>query len=969
MSISAPSLEEAFFWRRFSALGWCSMHTILLQFFLLLTNHKKIFKNKLFCILLYVPAALCIYAFSISSNLTNNIYNLEYTYWGWINISNNTIWDTYYNLYYGVFSIVGIILLWNWGKKSNEKRIVKQSRCILSTFIIAIILGTLTDIILNSFLDKSMPQIAPIIILIPIFTIFYSIRKHGLMNVHNSPGEELILNDINRERMSHYFVISLITGSILNFISQYFIYNTNLRDCGLFSIEVILIAVSVELLQRLNIPTHLKNNYLVILISLAVILTTFQFVEYSGATIWAYPFIYIIAFIAFNDRKMLSVLAVVVVLSQIVLWILKPATTITIDGVDYFTRIVSILLAFGFARYINNIYITRLNENAEQMRYQKLIANISSEFITVDSSNLEEKINIMFKKCGKFFEVDRVYLFIIDRERRTMTNTYEWCKNGVEYFNDTSIEFSSKLFPLLSNDLKEKGMLYFPDMKAISEKESKEIRKITKRKILSLIAMPIVINGKIQGILGFETVRKIKKWDENHIDMLKIGANLLGDAVTKVNSEKMLDFMAYYDQLTKLPNHILFKEKTSQAIKYNGTNCNSLAVLFLDLDSFKSVNDTLGHEAGDYLLITLAKKISKAVSKNDVVARFGGDKYVILVNNRNNKNQIIRTAEKIMNIFNSPIEIKDQEFFITASMGVAIYPLDGEDVENLIKNAEVAMYNAKGESKNKYELCSQDMKDKIKRETELSNLLYRALEKNELSLYYQPQINVKSGKIVGLEALLRWENREFGNIPPKIFIPLAEKTGLINQIGEWVIRTACTQNKIWHDKGIKVRMAVNLSTIQFRNSNLVTMLMEIINETKLDPNQLEIEITESMLINDRDYLVEIMKQLKGIGIYLAIDDFGTEYSSLSRLNMLPIDRIKMDIRFVQGIEGNDKDRAIVNIIINLAKNLDIDVIAEGVENKKQFDFLAERMCDEIQGFYFYKPMTASEVEEILIDKR
>ena len=967
MSISARNLESCLLWRRISALGWCGMHSMLLHFFLLLTGRKKLLKHWWFYLLLYSPAVICLYVFSISTNMTRALYNFEHTSWGWINISGNTAWDKFYNIYYVSFSIVGMTLLWWWGKMSQDKKYIKQSRVILNSFFIAIILGTITDTIFNAFLKITVPQMAPIIILIPISTIFYSTKKHGLMNLQKIPREELILSVASRERICHYFVVAMITGSILNFISQYFIYGIELKNCAFFSVEVICVALIIELVQHLKLTDEIKDNFILVLICFITVITTFQFIQFGSLTVWAYPFIFIVAFIAFNECKMLIVLGATILTTQTIVWILKPNVIVKIDGVNYFIRIVLFILAIGFARYINKIYVIRLNENAEQIRYQKLIANISSEFIKVNVSNLEEKINNMLKKSGEFFDVDRVYLLMIDSENETMTKTHEWCNNGIESSNQVIIDISIRTFPWLKSEIKEKGMLYVQDMREIQIDDYNEIQNITKQNIQSLIAIPIISNGKTQGVLGFDSVKSIKRWDENHIEMLKVGANLLGNAITKVNSEKMLDFMAYYDQLTKLPNHILFKDRVNQAIQLARVNGKAIGVLFLDLDSFKAVNDTLGHEAGDDLLKIIAGEISKGIQKSDVVARFGGDKFIVLINSILNQKDILKAAEKIMEIFNTPINIRNQEFFITASMGISVYPVDGKNVENLIKNAEVAMYNAKGKCKNQFELCSQEMKDDIKRETELSNLLYRALERNELKLYYQPQVNIQSREIVGFEALLRWNNSEFGNVPPSIFIPIAEKTGLINQIGEWIIRTACAQNKAWQDLGLpKFRMGVNLSPIQFRNSKLASKLENILKETELEPEDLEIEITESMLVKDKDYLIDIMKDLKNLGVYIAIDDFGTEYSSLSRLNMLPIDRIKMDIRFVRGIEGNDKDRAIVNIILNLAKNLDINVIAEGVENKTQLEYLSQRMCDEVQGFYFYKPMPAEEIEEILL---
>ena len=285
----------------------------------------------------------------------------------------------------------------------------------------------------------------------------------------------------------------------------------------------------------------------------------------------------------------------------------------------------------------------------------------------------------------------------------------------------------------------------------------------------------------------------------------------------------------------------------------------------------------------------------------------------------------------------------------------------------MIKNADLAMYAAKNKGRNQYTLCSPGMKEEMLKRMKLINGLYRALERNELVLYYQPQISVITKEIIGIEALIRWNHPEFGMIPPKTFIPLAEQTGLIKPIGQWVLRTACRQNKEWRDKGLPpLRIAVNLSVEQFRDPELIDTVARVLEETGLEPRYLELEITESATSYDPDYIIPVLHELKKLGVSIAIDDFGTEYSSLSRLKELPVDRIKIDMRFVQSITESDKDEAIARTVVQLAKNLRLNVTAEGVETETQFQFFGSQMCDEVQGFYFFKPMPAAEVETILV---
>ena len=423
--------------------------------------------------------------------------------------------------------------------------------------------------------------------------------------------------------------------------------------------------------------------------------------------------------------------------------------------------------------------------------------------------------------------------------------------------------------------------------------------------------------------------------------------------------------MAYYDHLTGIPNRILFSDRLSQAIHLAKRNERFVGVLFLDLDGFKMVNDTMGHSGGDALLKELARGLHSRLRKTDTLARFGGDEFLLLINNLTDEKDIIKIADTIMELFKHPFSISEQEFYVTASIGIAMYPLDGEDAETLIKNADLAMYMAKERGKNRYVLCTNDMKEEVERNIQLSNQLYRAQERDEMVLYYQPQVKLCTGEITGLEVLLRWRHPEHGLIPPNIFIPLAEANGTINGIGEWVLKTAVHQNRMWQDKGFPaVRIAVNLSAVQFNNPNLVDCVESIVMASKLEPKYLELEITESIATKESSNIIDALNRLKKLGISISIDDFGTEYSSLNRLKLLPIDRIKIDMQFIQGIESSEKDQAITKVIINLAKSLGLEVLAEGVETVPQLEFLNQKMCDEVQGYYYYKPMPAEEIEDL-----
>jgi diguanylate cyclase (GGDEF)-like protein len=480
----------------------------------------------------------------------------------------------------------------------------------------------------------------------------------------------------------------------------------------------------------------------------------------------------------------------------------------------------------------------------------------------------------------------------------------------------------------------------------------------------STIQVPILGGDRIIGFLGFDQIRIRRPWRMDDLELLRVLANVISDAIKKVETEREINELAYFDTLTGLPNRILFNNRLEKAMALAKRNRRFLGVIFIDLDGFKEVNDTLGHNWGDHLLQCIAKRLLGCVRKYDTVARFGGDEFLVMVPQLSRREDLEEIAKKILAVFLQPVIMEEQEVFVNASCGIAIYPEDGETGSMLIKNADLAMYEAKKHGKGQFVFCSEKMKHSLVEKMYMTNSLYRALEKNELFLHYQPQVSANSQEIVGFEALLRWNHKKLGAIAPSEFIPIAEKTGLINSIGEWVLLTACAQNKAWQDAGLApVQMAVNLSVEQFRTDDLESIVRNCLAETGLDPRYLELEITESIAMKESGDIANCLHKLKDMGVSISIDDFGTEFSSLSRLKDLPVDRIKIDMQFIQGIAVNPKDESIIEVMIHLAKKLGLKVIAEGVETETQLGFLKDEDCDEIQGYYYYKPLSKEAIEK------
>jgi diguanylate cyclase (GGDEF)-like protein/PAS domain S-box-containing protein len=430
--------------------------------------------------------------------------------------------------------------------------------------------------------------------------------------------------------------------------------------------------------------------------------------------------------------------------------------------------------------------------------------------------------------------------------------------------------------------------------------------------------------------------------------------------------EAEMSHLAQHDALTKLPNRTLLQDRLSQAITIAGRNGTRIAVLFVDLDGFKHINDSLGHVIGDRLLQSVAKRLLASVRTSDTVSRVGGDEFVVLLSEVAHAGDAGVKAGKILAALNAPLEIDQHNLRVTASIGVTTYPEDGQETAMLIKNADLAMYQAKENGRNNYQFFEKDMNVRaLERQSVEENLCF-ALDRDELVMHYQPKINLKTGEITGVEALIRWQHPERGLIGPLQFISVAEDCGLMLPIGNWVLRESCRQAKAWQDAGLRpIEMAVNVSSVEFRNEDFLEGVRAILEETGLSPHYLGLELTESVLMQHAEFTVPVLKKLKAMGVRLAIDDFGTGYSSLSYLRQFPIDTLKVDQSFVNGINADTDDATIINAVINMGSNLNHRVIAEGVETVEQVAFLQAHGCDEGQGYYFSRPVTASQFAKLL----
>ncbi|PLZ97183.1 diguanylate cyclase [Fischerella thermalis CCMEE 5268] len=607
-------------------------------------------------------------------------------------------------------------------------------------------------------------------------------------------------------------------------------------------------------------------------------------------------------------------------------------------------------------------------ELRQRDRLLQAVAEATNSLLT--EMNYEKAIDKALAVLGEAAQVDRVYLFENHPHPVTaemvMTLRFEWRSDSV-------LSEGNKQNP--SYQVSELGHWYTAlsqgkSIQSLTQELNAIDQEILHREgILSLLLVPLRLDDNFWGVLGLADCCKQRQWSRHEESTLLTMAASISGARRRQQVEEMIRYQALHDLLTGLPNRLLFKEQLTRTLPNAARREESLAVMFLDLDRFKTINDTLGHTLGDQLLQNVAQRLRESLRAGDVVARWGGDEFIILLPQVNYVEEVAQVAQRILQELEKAFHIEGHELYVSASLGIALFDEHSPDVETLIQHADVALYHAKDEGRNNFQFYTTSISSKTPEILTLEKSLRHALEREEFVVHYQPRVNIDTGKITGMEALLRWEHPDMGLVAPSKFIPLAEESGLIIPIGEWVLRTACRQNKTWQEEGLPaITMAVNLSLKQFRQPGLVETVAKILDETGLEAHFLELEITETTAIEDLEFTRTVLQQLEEMGVHLSIDDFGTGHSSLSRLQLLPLHNLKIDGSFIRDLTKDVKVAHIVKAIVGLGRSLGLRLTAEGVEKQEELEFLKSINCEDVQGFLFFRPLSAQKATEILWDE-
>ena len=621
-----------------------------------------------------------------------------------------------------------------------------------------------------------------------------------------------------------------------------------------------------------------------------------------------------------------------------------------------------IRISFNKFEYKENKHTLAILEDITKMRHEevkKLCIYKISEAIH-DSDNLTTLYTEIHTILSDITNVTNFYIALVDWDSKSVSFPYfldENDKKPIPYQMKkglTEYVINSGQSLLLNKEIYENLIL------------SKNIEPIG-TPCYNWLGVPLkLLNGKTIGMICVQNYDYDYLFKEEDKKILQYVSDQIAMAIKRKVDDIKIHKQAHYDDLTGLTNKALFYDRLEHAIHSANRKDELIAVLFIDLDNFKYVNDSMGHDVGDKLLKIVANKLSESVRKGDTVSRWGGDEFTILTPNVKRISGIFKLCERILNENFKNIVIEGQELRITGSIGIALYPQDGDTADILIKNADAAMYKSKELGKSQFHLYKPKLNADIRERLDFESGLFKAIENEEFSLVYQPQLSLSKNSIIGFEALVRWNKPDKGVLAPYKFIPLAEETNLIIPLGEWIIKQVCIQAKKWHDMGYKLTSGINISGKQFNQSQIVDVIKKCIEDTGVNPKFIELELTESVIMKDVDRTIDIFNQFKKMGISISIDDFGTGYSSLSYLKEFPIDKLKIDQSFISNITDPESNEGeIANLVIDLGHKLGLQVIAEGVETEEQIDYLRKYACDQIQGFILSKPLKVDKFEELL----
>ncbi|MGI6392017.1 MAG: EAL domain-containing protein [Candidatus Izemoplasmatales bacterium] len=920
ISNSAPTAESSAFWRCMSVFGWGFFHSLLLHFVLILTNTEKRLNKRIKLIILYLPVFINVILFAPLGILAEKQYEMVQSEFGWINVLPINIGQIWLNIYDIIYSVITIILLFRWWKKIEPHTPLKLlGTYFLLSVLLPFIAGSITDILPGVlpgvFGLTPIPQLAILFLILPTVLLFIILKKFGFLIEREkieflSPDSDIIPEE-SRLRLFETAAAIFIIGSAGSFYSGFFLARGKLAYELLLAFAILICGIFLRFIPHISKNHTIQNA--IFLVTSVVGMTFFIIKDANTAatTVWAVYIIFLLHSIVLDNKNHTLIFLAVTLITQVVLSIIYPEVSATINAAQYLKRIFIIVLSYFAVIYLKNEYSSKFRGYQRFSKEQQTLEKISTNFISVSSENTKEKIDEMFKMSAEILNFDSAYLFEFsaDYENAIILNTYvkDLDNQSFPFYPETT--FKTADFPEVKSLITQNSPILCEDVTSLPLDEAGYQRNFfLSRGINSFFALPIIVDERTDGFFVIEYLdRSDKKFTENRLHFLKIITNILGDTKKKSLYEEKLYQFAYFDESTKLANRNMLKKILEENI-YNRKESDKLVVFDIELDNLRMINDTFGHSIGEHIAIKSATILENLMKEECHLSRIGEGKFIVVMPFAETTEQIEECANKIVDAFSNPILPKEgiESLFVTVNVGISIYPDDGKDVDTLLKNADLASYEAKL-SENRIVFCSEQLKKRIAENTLLTNKLFHSLQNEEFSLEYQPQVSCSTGKVVGVEALLRWTTADNVKVSPNIFIPILEQTGLIHDVGLWVLEQAIQEHNKLVSKGFfPLRFSVNLSVVQFQSEDFISKVLQLIKKSQVDPKYIELEITESMLSNNFSDTIEKLSKLKEAGINIAIDDFGKGYSSLHRLELVPFNRIKIDKSIIDDIILKEK---------------------------------------------------------------
>lgn len=943
-----------------SVWGWGFTYSFLLHLVLTLVDPMRDLRTWQKG-LLYLPIPVNIMLFYGSMNYYDIFTMLKLGPSGWFYGRTEMIFFIWLLIYYLITMAMILFLLYRREPKADDVADIRAKRLIRVTMVISLILGLPKIFGLYERMGWDLVGLGPLHLLPVMITLFLVLLKRGRRKQKENitlPQRGDYLSVRTHERIFYYVSQAYILAGFVAFNIEVFIKQEKILRTSILSITLFLTGFLIFFLLRSRLSVKKRDGILFMIMALTIPFIAFYQLNHSDAFAWAAPVIFLLIAVAFNNRRLLAYTSLMTFLTLILLWVLKPESQQVFEAAEHSARMVVFLVIIALAFLVNTIYSNRQTQFEKQIDHERFLADTSRLLSSARNNSLDSNLDVFLKRTLKYMQGDYAAIHILSDEIRMIRKAEAYGEHQMHEKNifgaiKSSFEVQME-FLLKDEDLYTET--FFQGLKKMAEE--------LKQEGLDVMILPLIESGKILGVICIASEQN-RYWDEGYQNTFKLVAGTLSSMLYKIGKEDALFRMAYYDHLTGLPNRLLYEEIITREIRETEEK-EMLALIFLDLDDFKYINDIHGHSIGDWFLLEFTRKITSMLNKKDMMSRFGGDEFLILYPHARSFHEIEAFAEEILKGIIEPFQLNDREVRTGASMGIAVYPKDGSTGEELIKYADLAMYHAKSTGKNRYIICTESIKDQFLREQELEEDLRKALARKEFQVYYQPKVHGVTERISGVEALIRWNHPVKGMVSPGEFLSIAERIGLMADIDSWVFMEASRQIHEWRGKGCKdITMSINITPSSFTQIESISHIEELFIANQWDPGAIELEITESTMFFSLEQIRERLTRLRKEGISISLDDFGKAYSSLSRLHELPIDKVKIDRKFINNLHKEERGKSLYDGILDLSRSLGLQVIVEGVETKEQADYVRSKGCDEIQGFYYYRPMPAMDVEKLL----